>query len=155
MRTLRDPDCLLADGLAALRTQFQVPSSFPAPVLVAAEAAARRSPSAHADWTARPFVTLDPTGATDLDQAFAIEAAGSDWLLHYAIADVAGSSAMAIRLMPKPGHAGSPLTCPMARPGSIRRSWQRARPACCRMARAPLWSSLYASGPMGKPRSMP
>ncbi|WP_238339414.1 RNB domain-containing ribonuclease [Novosphingobium ginsenosidimutans] len=85
---LRDPDCLLAEGLATLRTQFQVPGSFPAPVLAAAEAAARRAPSDHADWTARPFVTLDPAESTDLDQAFAIEAAGADWLLHYAIADV-------------------------------------------------------------------
>ena len=88
MRILRDPDCLLAEGLATLRMQFQVPAGFPPAVLAAAEAAAQRRPSKHADWTARPFVTLDPAGATDLDQAFAIEAAGSDWLLHYAIADV-------------------------------------------------------------------
>ena len=85
---LRDPDCLLAEGLATLRVQFQVPATFPEPVLAAAQAAARRQPSEHADWTARPFVTLDPAGSTDLDQAFAIEPAGNDWLLHYAIADV-------------------------------------------------------------------
>ena len=36
-----------------------------------------------------PFVTLDPAGSTDLDQAFAIEPAGADLILHYAIADVA------------------------------------------------------------------
>jgi exoribonuclease R len=35
-----------------------------------------------------PFVTLDPASSRDLDQAFAIEAAGADLLLHYAIADV-------------------------------------------------------------------
>ena len=34
-------------------------------------------------------MTLDPASSTDLDQAFAIEASGSDLLLHYAIADVA------------------------------------------------------------------
>jgi exoribonuclease R len=33
-------------------------------------------------------VTLDPAASTDLDQAFWIEATGSDLLLHYAIADV-------------------------------------------------------------------
>lgn len=88
MRILRDPDCLLAEGLATLRTQFQVPASFPAPVLAAAGAAAQRAPTDHVDWTERPFVTLDPADSTDLDQAFAIEAAGADWLLHYAIADV-------------------------------------------------------------------
>ena len=89
MRAIRDPDRLLADGLADIRAQFRIPASFPAPVLAAAEAAAKRRPSEHADRTAMPFVTLDPASSTDLDQAFAIEAAGSDLLLHYAIADVA------------------------------------------------------------------
>ncbi|MFN9579957.1 MAG: RNB domain-containing ribonuclease, partial [Novosphingobium sp.] len=88
MRILRDPQCLLSEGLATLRLQFQVPATFPEPVLAAAEVAAKRAPTDHADWTERAFVTLDPAGATDLDQAFAIEPAGSDWLLHYAIADV-------------------------------------------------------------------
>ena len=89
MRSIRDPDQLLADGLAAIRAQFRIPASFPPEVIAAAEQAAQRAPTAHEDWTARHFVTLDPMGATDLDQAFAIEASGSDWLLHYAIADVA------------------------------------------------------------------
>lgn len=89
MKAIRDPDRLLADGLAAIRAQFRVPESFPPEVLAAAEAAAGRAPSAHIDRTAMPFVTLDPASSTDLDQAFAIEAAGSDLLLHYAIADVA------------------------------------------------------------------
>lgn len=47
-----------------------------------------RSPAGRSDWTDRPFVTLDPAGSTDLDQAFAIERAGPELLLHYAIADV-------------------------------------------------------------------
>lgn len=93
MKALHDPDRLLGEGLAAIRAQFRVPDGFPPPVIAAAETAARRIPSAHADWTAREFVTLDPTSSTDLDQAFAIEAAGesasADYLLHYAIADVA------------------------------------------------------------------
>ncbi|WP_309623480.1 RNB domain-containing ribonuclease [Novosphingobium sp.] len=88
MRALKDPDCLLAEGLAAIRAQFKVPAAFPPQVLAAAEQAARRVPSEHADRTAVAFVTLDPASSTDLDQAFAIEASGSDLLLHYAIADV-------------------------------------------------------------------
>ncbi len=88
MKALRDPDCLLSEGLAAIRAQFQVPASHPPAVLAAAEAAARRAPSQHRDRTDRHFVTLDPASSTDLDQAFAIEPAGTDWLLHYAIADV-------------------------------------------------------------------
>ncbi len=89
MKALRDPDCLLSDGLAAIRTQFKVPASHPPAVLAAAELAAKRQPTAHADRTDKHFVTLDPASSTDLDQAFAIEASGADFLLHYAIADVA------------------------------------------------------------------
>jgi VacB/RNase II family 3'-5' exoribonuclease len=89
MKALSDPDQLLADGLAAIRAQFRVPEGFPPEVLAAAEQAARRMPSEHVDRTEMPFVTLDPASSTDLDQAFAIESAGADLLLHYAIADVA------------------------------------------------------------------
>jgi VacB/RNase II family 3'-5' exoribonuclease len=45
-------------------------------------------PKDRADWRDRHFVTLDPASSTDLDQAFTIERAGSDLILHYAIADV-------------------------------------------------------------------
>jgi len=89
MKAVLDPDCALAGGLAAIRGQFHVPDGFPPEVTAAAEAAARRAPTAHVDRTALPMVTLDPASATDLDQAFAIETSGSDLLLHYAIADVA------------------------------------------------------------------
>jgi exoribonuclease R len=88
MKALRDPDAILAEGLATIRAQFHVPPDFPAEVTAAAEAAAKRPPTDHVDRTDRPFVTLDPASSTDLDQAFTIEAAGNDLLLHYAIADV-------------------------------------------------------------------
>ncbi|MEO6093854.1 MAG: RNB domain-containing ribonuclease [Novosphingobium sp.] len=89
MKVLGDPDRLLAEGLAAIRAEFQVPAGFPPDVEQAAKLAAARAPSEHADRTGMPFVTLDPASSTDLDQAFAIETSGSDLLLHYAIADVA------------------------------------------------------------------
>jgi exoribonuclease R len=89
MKALRDPQNLLAEGLAAIKTQFRMPQGFPPEVLSAAEAAAARVPDRYADWTDRVFVTLDPASSTDLDQAFALDAAGSDIILHYAIADVA------------------------------------------------------------------
>jgi exoribonuclease R len=88
MKTLLDPDRALADGLTQVRAEFQVPDGFPPAVIAAAEAAVRRTPTQHVDRTQMRFVTLDPATSTDLDQAFAIEQAGADLLLHYAIADV-------------------------------------------------------------------
>lgn len=88
MKALHDPAGALTPGLDAIRAQFRVPAGFPPAVLQAAEAAAKRTPTEHVDRTAMRFVTLDPASSTDLDQAFAIEASGSDMLLHYAIADV-------------------------------------------------------------------
>jgi VacB/RNase II family 3'-5' exoribonuclease len=89
MKAIFDPGNALGLGLAEIRRQFQVPEGFPQAVLSAAEAAARRAPSEHADRTDLPFVTLDPETSTDLDQAFAIARSGADLLLHYAIADIA------------------------------------------------------------------
>ncbi|ESX85466.1 RNB domain-containing ribonuclease [Mesorhizobium sp. LSHC412B00] len=89
MKSLNDPSQALATGLAKIRTEFHVPEGFPPDVMAMAQTAARRVPDQHADRTAMPFVTLDPATSTDLDQAFSIEASGSDLLLHYAIADVA------------------------------------------------------------------
>lgn len=89
MKAIVDPTNALARGLKDIRTQFKVPASFPPDVIAAAQAAAKRAPTQHVDRTTLPFVTLDPASSTDLDQAFFIEASGSDLLLRYAIADVA------------------------------------------------------------------
>ena len=88
MRTIADPQCLLSEGFADIRQQFQLPSTFPEAVEQDAREAISRTPDAHADRTALPFATLDPASSRDLDQAFAVEPAGSDIILHYAIADV-------------------------------------------------------------------
>lgn len=88
MKTLVDPDNALGRGLAAIRAELTLPTGFPPEVSAAAERAIQRTPTAHRDRTDIPFVTLDPAGATDLDQALAIERAGGDLLLRYAIADV-------------------------------------------------------------------
>jgi exoribonuclease R len=88
LKAIVDRSRALSDGLATIRTQFQLPSGFPGDVEAGAESAARQPLSNHADRTAVPFVTLDPISSTDLDQAFAIEQSGSDLILRYAIADV-------------------------------------------------------------------
>ena len=89
MKTINDPAHALDQGLAAIRAQFHVPGDFSPAVLAAAEEAAKRPFTDHVDRRSLDFRTLDPATSTDLDQAFAIEVAGADILLHYAIADVA------------------------------------------------------------------
>ena len=80
---------LMSAGLERIRQEAALPDGFPAEVLAAAETAVgRRVGSDHRDRTDRRFVTLDPEASVDLDQAFAIELAGDDVVLHYAIADV-------------------------------------------------------------------
>ncbi len=79
----------MAAGLDKIRVDCGIPVSFSDEVLVAAQAAAAKPfGSDHIDRTDRRFVTLDPASSVDLDQAFAIEAAGDDIILQYAIADV-------------------------------------------------------------------
>src|ERR1035437_7017903 len=41
------------------------------------------------DLTDVPFVTIDPEGSTDLDQAVRVDVDGRGWRVRYAIADVA------------------------------------------------------------------
>ncbi|WP_305003363.1 RNB domain-containing ribonuclease [Salinibacterium soli] len=79
---------MLAATLRQIRDELGLPESFPAEV----QAEARESVAAHelpgADRTGIPFVTIDPPGATDLDQALHLERAGDGYTVHYAIADV-------------------------------------------------------------------
>ena len=89
MRVRGEAAAAMSAGLDRVRADADVPTEFPPAVLAAAEEAARRQPGAgHRDLTERRFVTLDPASSVDLDQAFAIELAGDDVVLHYAIADV-------------------------------------------------------------------
>jgi exoribonuclease R len=88
VKALLDPDNRLTAGITRIREEIGLVAAFPQDTLDEAAAAAARAPDAHRDRTAEPFVTLDPASSTDLDQAFCIEPAGADLLLHYAIADV-------------------------------------------------------------------
>jgi exoribonuclease R len=78
----------LTAALAALRIELELPDGFPAEVLADAERAVAEHVLPDLDLTALPFVTIDPAGATDLDQALAIEALGDGWRVFYAIADL-------------------------------------------------------------------
>src|SRR5437868_4762854 len=85
-----DPDsgAALDRRFAAIRTQLQVPPDFPPDVLAAADAAARAPKLPATDLTGIRFVTVDPPGSTDLDQALHLQRRGDGYHLDYAIADV-------------------------------------------------------------------
>ncbi len=79
----------LAAGLAALRARLEIPASFPAEVLKAAELAAASPRLPDRDCTDLELITIDPEGSRDLDQALHIARDGAGYVISYAIADVA------------------------------------------------------------------
>lgn len=79
----------LGDRLAALRDELGVPAAFPPAVLADADQAARAPALPAYDATDVPFVTIDPPGSMDLDQAMHLERRGRGYRVRYAIADVA------------------------------------------------------------------
>ena len=88
-RRKRPPSPTVLD-LDPVRAELAVPGPFPADVEAAAEAAAGRPRLPDHDATDIGFVTIDPPGSRDLDQAMALEARpGGGWRVRYAIADVA------------------------------------------------------------------
>jgi exoribonuclease R len=83
----------LRPGLNQIRAEFEIPGSFPADVEAEAHSArvdqvasGRRE---RADHRQLPFITIDPPGSKDLDQAFLAERVKGGYRVHYAIADVA------------------------------------------------------------------
>ncbi len=78
----------LQERFAAIRAELDVPSEFPADVLAEARAAAAAASLPERDETAVPFLTIDPPGSMDLDQALHIERDGEGYRVRYAIADV-------------------------------------------------------------------
>jgi exoribonuclease R len=72
----------------AIRTELKVPEAFPPEVEAEATAAATSPALPERDETAVAFLTIDPPGSMDLDQALHIERDGEGYRVRYAIADV-------------------------------------------------------------------
>jgi exoribonuclease R len=94
VRVRRVPDgsvaaSTLRAGITAIQAELEVSPAFADEVerVAAAAAAAPRLPGL--DRTDIPFVTIDPPGATDLDQALHLERDGDGYVVHYAVADLA------------------------------------------------------------------
>ena len=89
-----DPvDEVFADGLAAIRAEMDI-EDLPAAAIAEADAAisALSSSAVATDWadlTELPFVTIDPPGSRDLDQALHISAEATGCTIQYAVADLA------------------------------------------------------------------
>src|SRR3954447_23151898 len=79
----------LRDGIARIQTELKVSPDFPPEAEEAARRAAKRPRLPELDRTDLPFVTIDPEGSMDLDQALHIERDGNGYVVHYAIADLA------------------------------------------------------------------
>jgi exoribonuclease R len=76
-REAAQPDLVVA--LAAIRAELELPTGFPAEASAEAARAVDAYEPPDLDLADIPFVTIDPAGATDLDQALAIEPDGSGW----------------------------------------------------------------------------
>jgi VacB/RNase II family 3'-5' exoribonuclease len=79
----------IEQGIAAIKREQQLPLAFPDDVEALAERAAQSPRLPALDRTDIAFVTIDPPGSMDLDQALAVEKRGDGYRVYYAIADVA------------------------------------------------------------------
>ncbi len=139
-RMVRTPEnfrALVADGLAAIRQQFQVPDEFPPEAVAEAERAAARRFTDRPDRSDLPFVTLDPATATDLDQAFAIERDGPALVLRYAIADVAAFVEPGGALDHEAWRRGVTVYLPDQKASLYPARCRKPPPVCCPTARGP------------------
>jgi exoribonuclease R len=86
---VRTSTATLEDGIRAIQGEQKLDPTFPADVEAEAAASAQAPRLPEKDLTALAFVTIDPVGAMDLDQAMHLERDGTGYVVHYAIADVA------------------------------------------------------------------
>jgi exoribonuclease R len=79
----------LRERFAAVRAELDLSLEYPADALAEAVRVAAEPPALpERDETALPFITLDPPGSMDLDQAMHLERDGDGHRVRYAIADV-------------------------------------------------------------------
>ena len=78
----------LHERIGRIQAELEVPLDFPADVTAAAREAAANPKLPDLDRTDIPFLTIDPAGSKELDQALHIERDGDGYVVHYAIADL-------------------------------------------------------------------
>lgn len=84
---LATADAVVERGFEEIRIELGIPTGFPPEVAREAQTVEPRLPQR--ELTEIPFVTIDPPGARDLDQALHLERRGDGYRVRYAIADLA------------------------------------------------------------------
>ncbi len=105
----------LAQELAALPERFGLVREFSPVVEHEALQAIAAVSLPVADLTHLPFVTIDPAGSTDLDQAMHIETHGDGYRVFYAIADVPAFVTPGSALDAEARHRGQTIYAPDGR----------------------------------------
>ncbi|GGL25862.1 RNB domain-containing ribonuclease [Phycicoccus endophyticus] len=101
---------------AAVRSELGIAGPYPADALAEAERVAAAPPQeGYRDETDVPYVTLDPPGSMDLDQALHLERAGEGYRVRYAIADVPAFVRAGGALDEVTRQRGQTVYCPDAR----------------------------------------
>jgi exoribonuclease R len=122
----------------AIRSEFGLASAYPAEASTEARDAVDAFAGTRVDRTDIPFVTIDPPGAMDLDQALHIERTSGGFIVHYAIADVGAVITPDGALAQESGARGQtfylpdgtvPLHPPALSEGSASLLPERTRPA--------------------------
>ena len=137
--TVRNPPAAI--DFDAIRSELGIPAGYPQAAVADAIRAAALPPDDRAVSTI-PFVTLDPVGSMDLDQAVHLARDGDGYLVRYAIADVAHSSRRAVRWRTRRGVAARRSTartatrrctrCELSEGAASLLPDRRARPCCGR-----------------------
>ena len=85
---VRDVKDELEGWIRGIQTELEVEVDFPPAVVAEAVEAAKNPKLPELDRTDIPFLTIDPPGSRDLDQAMHFERDGDGYVVHYAIADL-------------------------------------------------------------------
>ncbi|MGW6130517.1 RNB domain-containing ribonuclease [Cellulomonas sp. NPDC055163] len=117
--TLAADGDVLRGAFAAVRRELEVPEVMPAAVLAEAHAAATSGTDPYAgeraDLRDVPFVTVDPPGSTDLDQAVHLARRPGGYRVRYAIADVAAFVRAGGAIDAEAHRRGETVYCPDGR----------------------------------------
>ncbi|WP_043649559.1 RNB domain-containing ribonuclease [Nocardia thailandica] len=96
----------------AVRSEFGLASAYPAGAVSEARDAVDAFAGHRIDATDIPFVTIDPPGALDLDQALHLSRTDTGFTLHYAIADLAAVIVPGSALDQESGRRGQTFYLP-------------------------------------------